>query len=74
VDPESILEVNLRRLERLAQYNLVTRLPDGDWNVPVNLVETLRQREITHPQHRIEIERLDRALQRGRDRGPSLGR
>jgi type IV secretory pathway VirD2 relaxase len=74
VDPESILEVNLRRLERLARYNLVTRLPDGNWRVPPNLVETLRQREISHPQHRIEIERLDRTLQRGRDRGPSLGR
>jgi hypothetical protein len=31
VPPESIIEVNLRRLERLARYNLVTRLPDGNW-------------------------------------------
>jgi type IV secretory pathway VirD2 relaxase len=74
VDPESILEVNLRRLERLARYNLVTRLPDGNWKVSPNLVEMLRQREISHPQHWIEVERLDRAVQRVRDRGPSLGR
>jgi type IV secretory pathway VirD2 relaxase len=74
VDPQSIIEVNLRRLERLARYNLVTRLPAGAWRVPPNLLEKLRQRETSHPQYRIEIERLDRAIHGGRDRDPSLGR
>jgi hypothetical protein len=74
VSPESIIEVNVRRLERLERYKLVTRIGAGSWKVPPNLVETLRDRERTHPQHRIEIERLDRPIDRGRSRGPTLGR
>jgi hypothetical protein len=69
VPPESIIEVNLRRLERLARYNLVTRLPDGNWKVPPNLVEILRDRERTHPQHRIEVERVDQQKVLGRGLG-----
>ena len=34
----------------------------------------LRDRKRTHPQHRVEIERLDRPLERGRSCGRSLGR
>jgi type IV secretory pathway VirD2 relaxase len=76
VPPESIVEVNVRRLKRLERYNLVTRIAEGHWKVPPNLVDLLRDRERTHPQHRIEIERLDRVLERGRSRGrgPDLGR
>ena len=74
VPPESIVEVNVRRLERLERYNLAGRTPDGNWKVPPNLVDLLRDRERTHPRHRIEIERLDRPLDRGRRRGPSFER
>ena len=74
VSPESIIEVNVRRLERLERYKLVRRIADGCWTVPPNLIETLRDRERSHPQHRIEIERLDRPIDRGRPRGPTLGR
>ena len=74
VPPESIVAANVRRLERLERYNLVTRNSDGNWKVPPNLVDILRDRERTHPQHRIEIERLDRPLERGRSRGRDLGR
>lgn len=69
VPPESIIEVNLRRLERLARYNLVTRLPDGNWKIPPNLMDTLRDRERTHPQHRIEVERVDQERVLGRGLG-----
>ncbi len=74
VPPESIVEANVRRLERLERYNLVTRNADGNWKVPPNLVDILRDRERTHPPHRVEIERLDRPLERGRSRGRDLGR
>ncbi len=74
VPPESIVEVNVRRLKRLERYKLVTRVADGQWKVAPNLVETLRDREKTHPQHRIQIERLDRTVERSvaptRNRGP----
>lgn len=73
VSSDSIIEVNLRRLERLAHYKLVARLPDGNWRVAPDLVETLRQREMAYPQRRIAIERLDLGRDLGR-RGPSLGR
>ena len=76
--PESILAVNVRRLERLERYKLVERISDRCWKVPPNLVDLLRDRERTHPQHRIEIERLDRtvdrALNRERNRGRDFGR
>jgi hypothetical protein len=41
VFPEAVIEVNQRRLQRLARYNLVAKLPDGTWRVPPNLVEVL---------------------------------
>ena len=74
VAPESILEVNVRRLERLERYKLVERISDRCWKVPPNLIELLRDRERTHPQHRIEIERLDRTLDRTLNRGRNRGR
>jgi hypothetical protein len=78
VSPEAILEVNVRRLERLERYKLVERISDRCWQVPPNLVEILRDRERTHPQHRVEIERLDcvvdRPPNRGRNRGRDIGR
>jgi hypothetical protein len=72
VSPEAIVAVNVRRLERLARHHLVTRTPNGSWKVPPNLLDVLRKREKTHPQHRIQIERLDRAPEQARPRGPTL--
>ena len=74
VSPESVIEVNQRRLERLARYNLVARQSDGTWRVPPNLVDVLRSREQTHPRFRLQVERPGLQLDRGRNRGPSLGR
>jgi type IV secretory pathway VirD2 relaxase len=74
VSPEAVVEVNQRRLERLARYNLVARQPDGNWRVPANLVDLLRSREQTHPQFRLQVEQLGLHLERGKNRGPSLGR
>jgi len=74
VAPESILEVNARRLERLERYKLVERISERTWKVPPNLLELLRDRERTHPQRRIEIERLDRTLDRTLNRGRNRGR
>jgi type IV secretory pathway VirD2 relaxase len=48
---------NVRRLERLARYRLVARLPDGRWQVPADLVAQLEARERTHPQHRLRLEK-----------------
>ena len=48
--PAAVIEVNQRRLERLARYNIVAKLPDGTWRVPPNLIDVLRSRERTHPQ------------------------
>ena len=49
VFPSAVVEVNQRRLERLARYHLVAKLPDGTWRVPPNLVEILGSREQSHP-------------------------
>ena len=74
VFPEAVIEVNQRRLERLARYNLVAKLPDGTWRVPPNLVELLRSREQTHPQFRLQVERLGLQRDMSRNRGPSFER
>jgi len=70
VPPQSIVEVNMRRLKRLERHKVVTRVAEGQWQVPGNLVEILRDREGTHPVHRIQIERLDPTL----DHAPQLTR
>jgi Protein of unknown function (DUF3363) len=74
VFPEAVIEVNQRRLERLARYNLVARQSDGTWRVPPNLVDVLRSREQTHPRFRLQVERPSLQLDRSRNREPSLGR
>jgi len=55
--PEERVTANLRRLERLARYRLVTRLPDGRWQVPPDLLKKLEDRERSHPQHRLCLEK-----------------
>jgi type IV secretory pathway VirD2 relaxase len=54
--PADRVIANVRRLERLARYRLATRLPDGRWQVPADLVSQLETRERTHPQHRLRVE------------------
>jgi hypothetical protein len=74
VFPEAVVEVNQRRLERLARYNLVPKLPDGTWRVPPNLVDLLRSGEQTHPQFRLQVERLGMQRDMSRNRWPSFER
>ena len=52
------MAANVRRLERLARYRLATRLPDGRWQIPADLLSQLENRERTHPQHRFRFEKL----------------
>jgi len=56
--PAERVAANVRRLDRLARYRLATRLPDGRWQIPANLLSQLEDRERTHPQHRLRLEKL----------------
>jgi len=56
--PAERVAANVRRLERLARYRLATRLPDGRWQIPADLLSQLEERERTHPQHRLRFEKL----------------
>lgn len=49
---------NVRRLERLARYQLVARTTEGSWNIPANLVAELEAREQSHPRRRLRVEYL----------------
>ena len=53
---------NLRRLERLERYGLVTRLPEGTWRVPLDLLAQLQARENTHPRHALLVQYLGAPL------------
>ncbi len=57
-EPSAVLQANLRRLERLERYRLVSRLHDGTWLVPPNLLEVLAKREQSHPKVRTRIKVL----------------
>jgi type IV secretory pathway VirD2 relaxase len=54
---------NIRRLERLERYGLVTRLPDGRWEVPRDLVQQLQARETSHPRHRLRVQYMGASVQ-----------
>jgi hypothetical protein len=56
--PAERVAANVRRLDRLARYRLVMRLPDGSWRIPADLLSQLEDRERTHPQHRLRLEKL----------------
>ncbi len=56
--PAERVAANVRRLERLTRYRLATRMPDGRWQIPVDLLRQLEDRERTHPQHRFRFERV----------------
>lgn len=68
--PADLVSGNVRRLERLAHYNLVSRLPDGRWRVAQDLVSQLEAREHTHPQRRLRVEAVGIGAP-ARDRGPA---
>ncbi|HVZ88954.1 MAG TPA: DUF3363 domain-containing protein [Polyangia bacterium] len=53
---------NLRRLERLERYGLVTRLPEGTWQVPADLLAQLQAREVSHPRHALLVQYLGAPL------------
>jgi type IV secretory pathway VirD2 relaxase len=55
---EEVAAANLRRLERLERYRLVTRLDDGCWRVPPDLVRTLESRDLSHPRHVVRAQTL----------------
>ena len=56
--PAERVAANVRRLERLARYRLVTSLPDGRWRIPADLLSQLQDRERTHPQHRFRFDKV----------------
>ena len=56
--PAERVAANVRRLERLARYRLATRLPDGRWQIPADLLSQLEARERTHPQRRFRFDKL----------------
>ncbi len=56
--PAERVAANVRRLERLARYRLATRLPDGRWQIPADLLSQLEDRERTHPQHRFRFDKI----------------
>jgi hypothetical protein len=53
--PAARVVANTRRLERLASYHLVARMPDGRWRVPPDLIAKLESRERAHPRSRLQI-------------------
>jgi hypothetical protein len=72
--PAQRVAANVYRLERLERYKLVTRLPDGRWKIRPDLVSQLQDRERTHPQFRMRVERTgpERAPVLTRDRAPEI--
>jgi type IV secretory pathway VirD2 relaxase len=72
--PEQRVAANIRRLERLERYQLVTRLPEGRWKIPTDLVAKLEDRERTHPQQRMQVERLGPERNPTPDRSPTRER
>jgi hypothetical protein len=56
--PADLVKANIVRLERLARYGLASRLPDGRWRVPPDLIAQLESRERTHPRHLLHIEKV----------------
>jgi hypothetical protein len=71
--PAERVAANVRRLERLARYRLVTPLPDGRWQIPADLLTQLEDRERTHPQQRFRFDKVrDAAREPVRPRVPDV--
>jgi type IV secretory pathway VirD2 relaxase len=64
--PEQRVTANIRRLERLERFQLVKPSPDGRWHVRADLLAQLEDRERTHPQHRLRMERVGVGLSQER--------
>ena len=58
LSPANLIEGNIRRLERLGAYGLVSQLPDGRWWVPSDLIAQLESRERTHSRSRLQIDKF----------------
>ncbi|HEY0870992.1 MAG TPA: DUF3363 domain-containing protein [Acidothermaceae bacterium] len=75
--PAELVAANVRRLERLERYGLVTHLPDSRWGVSPDLIGKLEAREQSHPRHalRVEIQRPvpERAIDVGANDRRSTG-
>jgi hypothetical protein len=56
VDPAEVVAANVRRLKRLARYQIVARGVGDTWKVPANLLAILAAREKTHPRVRTTVE------------------
>ena len=56
--PAERVTANVRRLERLERYRLATRLADGRWQIPADLLSQLESRERTHPQQRLRFDKV----------------
>jgi type IV secretory pathway VirD2 relaxase len=61
--PADLVAGNVRRLERLERYGLVTRLPDGRWRIRPDLLQQLQARETTHPRHRLRVQYAGASVQ-----------
>jgi hypothetical protein len=68
--PGQRITANVRRLERLERYQLATRLPDGRWKIPADLLAQLEDRERTHPQQRMQVERVGPVRNQATVQGP----
>jgi type IV secretory pathway VirD2 relaxase len=55
---EEVIAANVRRLERLERYQLVTRLEGGRWKVPPDLVRVLESRDVSHPRHLVRAQTI----------------
>lgn len=64
VAPEEVVAANVRRLARLERHQQVTRLDDGRWRVPSDLVQALEARDVAHPRRLVRAETV--ALPLGR--------
>jgi hypothetical protein len=72
--PEQRVAANIRRLERLERYQLTTRLPHGRWRIPGDLLTQLENRERTHPQQRMQVERIGPDRNQTVETGPARER
>jgi type IV secretory pathway VirD2 relaxase len=64
IPPEDVVAANVRRLTRLERYRLVTRIEDGRWRVPPDLVRTLEARGASHPRRLVRAQSVAPSLRR----------
>jgi type IV secretory pathway VirD2 relaxase len=64
IPPEEVVAANVRRLARLERYRLVTRLSEGRWRVPADLVSSLESRDASHPRRLVRAQTLAPSPQR----------